>query len=97
MWTGKTQISLGKKEGCGSVTSERNGGVLCCYDGEANPRDNIVAEESDAPLAELGGGEAGDKPEADGGTAEDGGAEAENTKAAPEGAAPTKSADQADQ
>ncbi len=37
IWRGKTYISLGKAEGCGSVTSERNGGVLCCYDGKGAP------------------------------------------------------------
>lgn len=52
VWTGKTKISLGKAEGCGSVTSARNGGVLCCYDGEANPRDNLVEPEIDVPLAD---------------------------------------------
>lgn len=51
VWRGKTPISMGKQEGCGSVTSSRNGGILCCYDGEANPRDNLVAQESDAPIA----------------------------------------------
>jgi hypothetical protein len=56
VWRGATPISMGKKEGCGSVTSKNNGGILCCYDGEANPRDNLVAEESDAPLAGTGTG-----------------------------------------
>jgi hypothetical protein len=37
VWRGQTKISLGKAEGCGSVTSERNGGVLCCYDGDGDP------------------------------------------------------------
>lgn len=37
VWRGKTRISLGKAEGCGAVTSERNGGVLCCYDGPGDP------------------------------------------------------------
>lgn len=37
VWRGQTKISLGKAEGCGSVTSERNGGVLCCSDGEGDP------------------------------------------------------------
>lgn len=37
VWKGQTKISLGKAEGCGSVTSERNGGVLCCYDGDGDP------------------------------------------------------------
>jgi hypothetical protein len=37
VWRGQTKISLGKAEGCGSVTSERNGGILCCYDGDGDP------------------------------------------------------------
>lgn len=37
VWKGQTKISLGKAEGCGSVTSERNGGVLCCFDGDGDP------------------------------------------------------------
>lgn len=37
VWKGQTRISLGKAEGCGSVTSERNGGVLCCYDKNEDP------------------------------------------------------------
>ncbi|MDC0720763.1 hypothetical protein [Nannocystis bainbridge] len=37
IWRGQTKISLGKAEGCGSVTSERNGGILCCYDGDGDP------------------------------------------------------------
>ncbi|MGB1016325.1 MAG: hypothetical protein ACPG4T_19465 [Nannocystaceae bacterium] len=38
VWRGKTYISLGKAEGCGAITSERNGGVLCCYDGKGAPK-----------------------------------------------------------
>jgi hypothetical protein len=63
VWPGQTRISLGKAEGCGAVTSERNGGILCCYDGEANPRDNLIIEESDAPLADPAPGA---EPGADG-------------------------------
>ncbi len=37
VWKGQTRISLGKAEGCGSVTSERNGGVMCCYDKNEDP------------------------------------------------------------
>ncbi len=37
VWKDKTKISRGTSEGCGAVTSERNGGVLCCYDGNGNP------------------------------------------------------------
>ena len=32
VWNGKTRISRGTTEGCGSMTSDRNGGVLCCKD-----------------------------------------------------------------
>jgi hypothetical protein len=35
VWVGKTRISLGTSEGCGAVTSERNGGILCCKDADA--------------------------------------------------------------
>ncbi len=38
VWRGKTKISLGKAEGCGAATSERNGGILCCYDGKGDPK-----------------------------------------------------------
>lgn len=37
VWKGQTRISRGKAEGCGSVTSERNGGVMCCYDKNEDP------------------------------------------------------------
>ena len=32
VWRGKTRTSRGTTEGCGNVTSHRNGGVLCCAD-----------------------------------------------------------------
>ena len=53
VWRGKTKISLGKAEGCGAVTSERNGGVLCCFDGPGDPVDpNAAAPSGDpAPIA----------------------------------------------
>ncbi len=38
IWRGKTMISLGKAEGCGAVSSEANGGILCCYDGSGAPK-----------------------------------------------------------
>ncbi len=47
VWRGKTYISLGKAEGCGAVTSERNGGILCCYDGKGAPKP-IKKPEADA-------------------------------------------------
>jgi hypothetical protein len=34
VWAKQTRISVGKAQGCGAVTSERNGGVLCCQDPE---------------------------------------------------------------
>lgn len=37
VWKGKTKISRGTTEGCGSVSSEHNGGVMCCFDGTGNP------------------------------------------------------------
>ena len=51
VWKGKTKISRGTSEGCGAVTSDRNGGVLCCADGTANPA-------SAAPPAAAAGGDA---------------------------------------
>ncbi len=43
VWKGQTRISLGKAEGCGSVTSERNGGVMCCYDKNEDPPGSVAA------------------------------------------------------
>jgi hypothetical protein len=37
VFKGKTQISRGTSEGCGAVSSNSNGGVLCCADGDAAP------------------------------------------------------------
>jgi hypothetical protein len=37
VFKGKTQISRGTSEGCGAVTSNSNGGVLCCADGDQAP------------------------------------------------------------
>ncbi len=37
VWPGKTRISRGTSEGCGALTSEANGGVLCCSDGDTPP------------------------------------------------------------
>ena len=39
VWKGQTMISRGKAEGCGSSSSRRNGGLLCC-------RDEIVTPEA---------------------------------------------------
>jgi hypothetical protein len=35
VWAKKTKISRGTEQGCGGVTSDRNGGVLCCKDPDA--------------------------------------------------------------
>ncbi len=48
VWKDKTKISRGTSEGCGAVTSERNGGVLCCYDGKGNPADEIGGADAKA-------------------------------------------------
>jgi hypothetical protein len=34
VWDKQTRISVGKAQGCGALSSERNGGVLCCKDKE---------------------------------------------------------------
>lgn len=34
VWPGDTRISVGKAQGCGAATSDRNGGILCCKDVE---------------------------------------------------------------
>jgi hypothetical protein len=51
VWKGQTRISLGKAEGCGSVTSERNGGVMCCYDKNEDPPPLKGAEPPATPPA----------------------------------------------
>jgi len=43
IWKGKTKISVGTTEGCGAVTSARNGGVMCCYDADGNPEPKPTA------------------------------------------------------
>jgi hypothetical protein len=35
VWDKKTKISRGTSQGCGGVTSDRNGGLLCCKDADA--------------------------------------------------------------
>ena len=54
VWKGQTRISLGKAEGCGSVTSERNGGVLCCYDKNEDPAP-LKAADGTTPAADTAG------------------------------------------
>ena len=53
VWKGQTRISLGKAEGCGSVTSERNGGVMCCYDKNEDPPSGKPADAA-TPAATAG-------------------------------------------
>lgn len=48
VWRGKTMISLGKAEGCGAVSSEANGGILCCYDGAGAPKPATAPTKTDA-------------------------------------------------
>ncbi len=54
VWKGQTRISLGKAEGCGSVTSERNGGVMCCYDKNEDPPTAKPADAAGTPAATAG-------------------------------------------
>ncbi len=54
VWKGQTRISLGKAEGCGSVTSERNGGVLCCYDKNEDPPKPAGANDTAGTAATAG-------------------------------------------
>lgn len=42
VWDKQTAISRGTSEGCGALSSERNGGVLCCKDAD-KPRPVIPA------------------------------------------------------
>lgn len=41
VWAKQTRISRGIAQGCGAVTSDRNGGVLCCKDNAA-PKATVV-------------------------------------------------------
>jgi hypothetical protein len=38
VWEKQTRISVGKEQGCGALSSEKNGGVLCCKDKEPVPQ-----------------------------------------------------------
>lgn len=64
VWPKQTKISRGTEQGCGSVTSERNGGVLCCKDAapasaERAPIDATAPADGAEPTAEPAGD---DKP-----------------------------------
>lgn len=67
VWEGNTAISVGKAEGCSTVSSERNGGILCCKDADSAPRPAPVPRPSVEPAATGGGtaGTGGDAPAAD--------------------------------
>lgn len=69
VWKGKTLISRGTTEGCGSVSSERNGGVLCCFDGDEPPvaaaAEAVDTEAVAAPEGESGAPEGDAKAESD--------------------------------
>ncbi len=68
VWKGKTKISRGTTEGCGAMTSDRNGGVMCCYDGEEAPG-GAAKPDAKAEGAEPEGksDEGGEEPKAEGG------------------------------
>ncbi|HWB82462.1 MAG TPA: hypothetical protein VG755_46185 [Nannocystaceae bacterium] len=80
VWKGKTKISIGTSEGCGAIASDRNPGILCCYDGEGNPAPEAKAD-AKAPDAKAEDTKAADT-KAD--------AKADDTKAADTKAADTK-------
>jgi hypothetical protein len=81
VWKGRTRISRGTTEGCGAVTSERNPGIMCCYDGDENPPkpDDAKAEEGKEGDAE---GEDAEGKDAEGKDAEGKDAEGGDTKTA---------------
>ena len=72
VWRGKTKISLGKAEGCGAATSERNGGILCCFDGSGNPKPAAPTPPPPTAASESDSASAGDSDSA-GGSASAGG------------------------
>jgi hypothetical protein len=53
-WPGKTKISKGTSEGCGALTSDKNGGVMCCFDGAGAPGGDQAGEA--APDSAKGAG-----------------------------------------
>ncbi len=66
VWKGKTKISIGTSEGCGAVASDRNPGVMCCYDGPGNPgaADAKVDEKADAKVDEKADAKVDEKADA---------------------------------
>jgi hypothetical protein len=47
VWEKQTRISVGKSQGCGSLGSDKNGGVLCCKDKDKPAIAPIPAEPAD--------------------------------------------------
>jgi hypothetical protein len=87
VWKGKTKISIGTSEGCGAIASDRNPGILCCYDGEGNPtpgdaKADAKVEDTKAGDAKLEDTKAGDTKAGDtkAGDAKAGDAKAGDTK-----------------
>jgi hypothetical protein len=61
VWAKKTRISQGVSQGCGAVTSDRNGGILCCKDSEGAAKPMVlptrVAPPEGDPAAPADGSE----------------------------------------
>ena len=71
VWAGETRISMGKAEGCSTVSSERNGGVLCCKDPNAPaPVPTPPPAAGEGGTAAGGTGDTGADAPADGGAAD---------------------------
>jgi hypothetical protein len=82
VFKGKTRISRGPSEGCGALTSNSNGGVMCCADGDQPPA--IPVDDAKTP---IGGPVDADAPAEDAkAPAEDAKAPAEDAKAPAEDA-----------
>jgi hypothetical protein len=56
VWAKKTRISRGTEQGCGGLTSDRNGGILCCKDAEG-PKARL-APPTEAPIVPPEGADA---------------------------------------
>ncbi len=91
VWKGKTRISRGTTEGCGAMTSDRNGGVMCCYDGDDAPSGAAAAEGDAKPEDEAAEGEAAESEAAEGDAKAEGDAAEGDAKA--EGAEEEKEAE----
>jgi hypothetical protein len=97
VFKGKTQISRGTSEGCGAVSSNSNGGVMCCADGdqapsalapvEIVPPDGAVPSVGDTPAPGDAAAPAGDAAAEPAG---DAAAPAGDAAAEPAGDAPKK-------